>query len=180
MAVLVAYLTHPLGPKNGDEVIARQDNIASAVSWFRFLVETTRWVINCPWFSYIVAADEEIHRPRALMDQMFLLDRSDMLVQTGGYISPHMEIEEKRARWRGIPVVNLTPFGRHPPMDISSDQASAIIAACAAQALAQARVTWMPPLLPQEIRELEANRKTLIEAGASMLVLTKILASIGR
>ena len=109
---LVAYLSHPIGPLGPFEaLVERGDNLENAGRWLRFLIEHSRWAIMCPWLAYTTAIGSSLYGPRALMDQLSLLERCDVLVQVGGWESPHMQIEGNQARRLGIPVINLTQFG---------------------------------------------------------------------
>ncbi len=118
---VVAYLTHPIGEADVGYGQQRGDNLANAMEWLRFLVETTQWVICCPWFVYLTAVSEAFHRSRTLRDQIILMDRCDLIVLTGGILTPHMRIEidhaEKKISGPTIPVVDLLHLGRKPPFD---------------------------------------------------------------
>lgn len=105
----LAYVSHPIG--YGDEA---QRNMTNASAWIRFLVEHTRWALACPWFAYRVILPVEL-QGRALVDQVTILQRCDLLVICGGAVSPHMEHELTAARRRDIPVVDLTGYGVEPP-----------------------------------------------------------------
>ena len=111
---VVAYLTHPLGPKDMDPS-GRADNVANAIAWIRWIIQNTSWSVNACWLPHIIAIDDELHRPRALVDQMAQMVRCDALVLVGGMVSPHMRVEHEFAKSRGIPIVDLTGLGRHPP-----------------------------------------------------------------
>lgn len=113
---LVAYLTHPLGEADtGEDMIKRSENMANAISWLRFLVLGTKWAVSMPWFVYTVGLPESSTRPRAAADRILFLERSDLLVMTGGRMSPHMRIEYQCACAIPIPVPDLTDMGEAPP-----------------------------------------------------------------
>ena len=111
---VVAYLTHPLGPKDADQS-GRANNVANAVAWVRWIIESTTWAINASWLTHVIAIDDEIHRPRALVDQMAQLVRCDALILVGGWMSPHMRVEHQFAMKRRIPIVDLVSLGYSPP-----------------------------------------------------------------
>lgn len=115
--VTVAYLTHPIGEADANHGQARGTNLANAMDWLKFLVETTRWVICCPWFVYIAAVDGEFHRSRTLRDQILLLDRCDIVVLTGGIMTPHMVIETTHAQRKPLPIIDLLYLGQSPPWE---------------------------------------------------------------
>lgn len=163
---LIAYLSHPVGPGNGHGLVQKQDNIANASEWLRFLVESTRWAIVCPWFSYIAALGSELHRPRGLIDQLMILERCDLLVLCGGWLSPHMRLEHSRAIKHGIPILDLTDYGERPPDRGSSEyeRAGYILTSRANTAIASiARRVWLPPLTVLEIQALRLARNVLRE-----------------
>lgn len=114
----VAYLTHPIGERDAGFGADRGDNVAAASEWFRFLKDTTRWAICCPWFAYLAAVDSDFYRRSWITDQCEILSRCDVLVLVGGYVSPHMRIEADHARNRhagAIPVLDLIDLGRLAP-----------------------------------------------------------------
>lgn len=111
---VVAYLTHPLGPKDLDPTV-RADNVANAVDWVRWVMENTSWSVNACWLAHVIAIDDEIHQPRVLVDQMAQLIRCDALILVGGEVSPHMRVQHEFAKKRNIPIVDATMLGRHPP-----------------------------------------------------------------
>jgi hypothetical protein len=116
---LVAYLSHPIGPQDRYEAMEEHhDNLEHAHSWFKFLVAHTRWAILAPWLAYLAAVGQDLYGPRALTDQVTLLGRCDLLVQVGGWISPHMTIEQNHAKRMGIRVVNLADLGVTPIQDV--------------------------------------------------------------
>jgi hypothetical protein len=113
---VVGYLTHPLGEKvSAADNQTRNDNIANTLSWVRWFVDHTPWAICAHWLTHVMAIDDELHRPRALIDQTVLLHRSDVLIMVGGHTSPHMRLEYQYARHRKIPVLDATVLGRSPP-----------------------------------------------------------------
>lgn len=116
----VAYLTHPLGERDAGDGTEWPDNMANAMDWFKFLVQTTRWAICCPWYAYAVAVQDAYHRPRMLVDQVELVSRCDIFVMVGGRSSPHMRAElyaAQRSRSRTIPVLDLLHLGYRAPWE---------------------------------------------------------------
>lgn len=115
-----AYLDHPLGEKfNGGGFVRRHENIANALRWFEFWFSVTSreaWVLHCPWIVYVMAVDEEIHRPRVMAAQWAIADRCHVVLACGS-ISPHMAIGRDRALRRGQPWVDTTELGAYPPAD---------------------------------------------------------------
>lgn len=157
----VAYLSHPIGSsQGGDELVHHHDNLAHADAWKQFLIENTKWALLCPVY---VANIRVLHQPRALMGQITLLLRADIVVQVGGWISPHMEIERNHADRNQIPILNLTPYGYHPPTD--DRQVRAIMDALHKQMAkleqAMPRRVWLPPLEPADIDALRAAQIVL-------------------
>lgn len=115
--VHIACIDHPLGEKNGGEkMITRHSNIASTLRWCRFVFEATPWIVVCPWLSFVLFADDEIHRPKVMGQQAILLTRTtDIVVATGGWISPHMLMNRDRCARHRIPWIDTTELGRDPP-----------------------------------------------------------------
>src|SRR5262245_30980135 len=111
----VVYLSHPIGEGDGADAERRADNIANATEWVKFFIDNTRWIMLCPWFIYTITHGGAIHAPRRLIDQITALERCDLLVLVGGFISPHMKYEMQAAKRLGIPIVDLTTFGVSPP-----------------------------------------------------------------
>lgn len=126
MPATICYLSHPIGDGGTADDERRGDNIANAGEWVRFFIDTTRWVILCPWYVYAITHGEQIYAPRRLVDQLAALERCDLLLLTGGYMSPHMLYESNQAKRLGIPVVDLTSFGIAPP-SISDDNTQLIV-----------------------------------------------------
>lgn len=110
------YLTHPLGPRNGEDVYTRQNNIASAIRWVRFCVEALPWVVNAPWLTFLLAVVDEAHRPRSLIDQYEILFRCEVLTVCGGHISRHMKIDRDRHLRHDKPIMDLNWLGHHAPL----------------------------------------------------------------
>jgi len=157
----VAYLSHPLG--DIDTMGQRGDNIENAGRWLTFLVEHTRWAIMCPWLAYSTMLSRTIYGPRALTDQITLLERCDFLVQIGGWISPHMDIEQKHAMRNSMPIINLTEFGNRPAEhQVVRD---AIAKALRKQAdlvrVVKKKRVWMPPLEDVDVEALRAAQVAL-------------------
>lgn len=156
----VAYLSHPIGPSDRmTDLVAHQDNLAYASQWLRVLIAHTPWAIMCPWLAYINAVGNTLHGPRALTDQVMLLERCDFITQVGGWISPHMEIEANHARRRGMPIINLTDLGTRP---IQEDHIARqiLIRGKILDKLVKRRV-WMPPLDDGDVDALRAAQVAL-------------------
>lgn len=130
----VAFLTHPLGERDADWGMARGNNLANAMLWFRFVKDATRWAICFPAMPYIAAVDDVFHRPSMITDAVEIMERCDVLVVVGDHISPHMRIEIAHARGMKtpIPVLNLIDLGRSPPV-IKTDEVSSEIRRRAAE-----------------------------------------------
>lgn len=156
---IVAYLSHPIGAS--DDMIRRGDNIANAGAWLRLLVRETRWAIICPWLAYTTAIGDELHGPRALMDQVTILERSDIVVQVGGDVSRHMEIEHNHARRNNQPIIDLTAFGDYPH-DYDAIATSLRLQAINIAATDQRRV-WLPPLDATAIEMLHDAERALLD-----------------
>ncbi len=160
--MVVVYLAHPIGETNGTESVRRGDNIANAVAWVRFLADQTRWAISCPWYMFAIAIGEYAYAQRRLVDQLTILDRSDLLVLAGGYISPHMALEVRRATRHGIPVVDLTAMGISPPVD--DDATAELVMAKVKQAVAlRPRRVWLPLLTETELVALKGAMGALLD-----------------
>lgn len=157
---LIVYMSHPIGDGSTADLERRQDNIATAGEWIRFFVDTTRWVIVCPWYVYAITHGEEIHAPRRLVDQLAALERCDLLVLVGGIITAHMQLEINAAKRRGIPVVDLTTFGVGPP-SISEDLTQVLLARAKSSMMRTPRRVWMPMLTPADIQVLVGARHQL-------------------
>lgn len=111
---VVAYLTHPLGPRG--DIYRRGDNVSNAVNWVRWASEHIEWAISAPWLVHVMADnDDELHRPRALVDQLAQLVRCDVLVLVGGEAAPHSRVQYEFCKGRGMPIVDATVLGRQPP-----------------------------------------------------------------
>lgn len=158
---LVGYLSHPIGP--ADHYTAFQercDNIVNAGDWLRFLIQRTKWAIMCPWLAYTVAGGSELYGPRALTDQIMLLERCDMLIQVGGELSPHMTIERNHARRAGLRIIDLTDLGYRPS---NPDRIATILKTRTKQLelTTRRRRTWMPPLEDADVDALRAAQLKL-------------------
>lgn len=112
-----AYITHPLGEKhNGHH---RQNHLANALTWFRWIFDVTGWPTEAPWITYAMTVDEEILRPKVLAHVAILQSCANVIIACGGQISPHMEQDRLRAERRKIPWVDLSILGYEPPNDRS-------------------------------------------------------------
>jgi hypothetical protein len=161
MPTRVAYLSHPIGSID-DDPIEHGDNIADAGIWLGFLVAHTNWAVMCPWLAYIVAGSTRPRGPRALVDQIALLERCDLIVQVGGRMSGHMKFEHAHAERRGIPVVNLLDLGKRPALAGFTAREVRIRAMEANIPLP--RSSWSPELPPSEIDALRAAELVLARA----------------
>jgi hypothetical protein len=192
---LVVYMSHPIGDGGLADQEKRADNIANAGEWVRFFVDTTRWVILCPWYLYAITHGEEIYGPRRLVDQLSALERCDLLVLTGGVISPHMSYEVSQAKRYGIPVVDVTTFGVSPPRtsspsagtqpyrDAVDEETVQLILARVQRAMKRLpRRVWMPMLSEDDIARLQESRHALYvhmpdEHNKAVALLDRIIAA---
>lgn len=162
--MLAVYLSHPIGPSDGeDEKIARLDNIAHANEWMRFLVARTRgWAIICPVIGYAGALDMDTHAPKALTFQKEWLERSDLVVQVGGWMSPHMLTDRNWASRATIPVLDLMFWGQRPPWHIET--ASKILESQYALVASSVRrrAPWLPPLSEADVVALREAEEVLV------------------
>lgn len=110
----IAYLAHPVG--DGED---RVRNIENVSKWFLWLFHNTDYAINVPWDIYVRNLSEE-HRKRAMRDDLAILARCDVIILTGGRISPGMAMELLSAQLRGMEVVDLTPAGYSPTTEAIS------------------------------------------------------------
>ena len=159
---LLAYASHPIGPSQAiDEKIERLNNIARANDWIRFLVKHTRFAFVAPALTYITALDVDMHTPRSMADCRLVLSRCDVLVQWGGWMSPHMVIDRNHAMNHGQPVVDFTTiYGVDPPW--SRKEAPAEIAVLVKMAMGtKPRTGWLPPLDPAEVAALREAEEAL-------------------
>jgi hypothetical protein len=117
----------------------------------------------CPWLAYTTALRQSVYGPRALADQITLLERCDMLVQVGGVVSPHMTIERNHAVRNEMPVIDLTRFGRGPS---TRETIRVAIASELRHQLDRARGmmrrrVWLPPLSPEDVTALRSAELAL-------------------
>lgn len=157
----VAYLSHPIG--DADDYALRGDNVANAGRWLNFLIDHTRWAVLCPWLAYSNAMPGTLYGPRALTDQIMLLERCDFLVQVGGSISPHMEIERNHAVRHEIPIVNLTQYGDQPSTRqvVRDTIAKALREQAETVRMMMRRRVWLPPLAVEDIAALRSAEVAL-------------------
>jgi len=163
MSIQLVYLSHPIGPaKHIEELVKRHDNIAVASAWLRYLIKKTRWAIVSPVLSFCAALDaHDSHSPRALTDQVHVLERCDLMVQVGGILSPHMVIERNHAARKAIPVVDLLFFGVWPPNEDDETAAGIIERHTLDVSLARPRAIWLPPLGQDDIDKLRRAQLSL-------------------
>jgi len=179
----VVYLSHPVGPSQYvDELMKRHDNLAVASSWLRYLVKKTRWAIVSPVIAFSASLDShDSHSPRALTDQVMILERCDLVVQVGGLMSPHMVIERNHANRHGIPVVDLLIFGTYPPNDDDETAAEILERHVLDVALAKPRVPWLPPLVQEDVEKLRQAQVILANdplGEDSVLLLQRIIGAL--
>ncbi len=110
-------MTHPLGDKFDLDPGERGNNVANAARWVKWLVENTPWSVNAAWMTNVMAVDEELLRPRILIDQLIQMIRCDALVLVGGAVSPHMRVKNAMASRRGLPVIDATELGYLVPVE---------------------------------------------------------------
>lgn len=157
----VAYLSHPIGPSWGaDEMAVHRDNLEHANQWLRFLIAHTPWAIICPWLAYLNAiGSAALYGPRALTDQIMILERADLIVQVGGWQSPHMQIEANHGRRRGMPLVDLTDLGLRPIQE--EHIARQLNLRIAVLEKVERRRVWLPPFDELDIAALRAAQIAL-------------------
>lgn len=160
MTTYVAYLSHPIGPTGTFfETVTHRDNITHAHAWIKRLVDHTRWAVVAPWLAYLPAVGNNLYGHRMLHDQTLLLERCDVLVQVGDWISPHMEIEMNHALRRNMPIIDLTDFGDRPKSEAAVAQA--IKARDAELARLPFQGAWMTMLDATDIATLKAAQTAL-------------------
>lgn len=118
---VVAFLIHALGERDANHGMARGDNIQSAHMWFRLLKESTRWAICYPTTAYLASVDELAFMPGMLVDHREMMLRCDVLVATGGVMSPHMRFIWDAAKRSGKPLLDLLDLGAMPPLDLRDE-----------------------------------------------------------
>ena len=173
---IVAYLAHPVGPGSTiAELEARRNNIANALAWMHYLVDTTPWAISVPWLPYVQVLDEGTYRDRGIADDLAGLERCDLCVLTGGRISAGMAAERDAAAAAGLVIIDLTSLGYRPPA--RDDLQSAAVIALRAKLANQSRPrrTWFPPLGLDEVGELKGNRAVLRSHEVDFGVLSAII-----
>lgn len=180
----VAYLSHPIGPPNADDKpLARHDNLNHAALWLRLLIKHTTWAIMCPWIAYLNAMEgTDLYGPRALTDQITLLERCDIIVQVGGWVSPHMQIEANHARRRDMPILDLTDLGTRP-VQVDRIARQLRLRSSALEKTKRRRV-WMPPLDALDIEALRAAQIALqadpFSADAKAIIQRIVIAATRR
>jgi hypothetical protein len=159
----VAYLSHPIGPSDAVGDIAtrpRQETFSYAGQWLRFLVNHTPWAIMCPWLAYLNSMGAaDLYGPRALTNQIMMLERCDIVVQAGGWVSPHMQIEANHAKRRDMAILDLTDLGTRPIQD--DHIARQLRLRVAVLEKIEKRRVWMPPLDELDIVALRAAQVAL-------------------
>lgn len=122
--VVHAYIDHPLGERHGRWFIDRQNNVALAMEFAAFWWSVTRrdhWVIKIPFVTNLMIADllvrpvdEDSIRKEHLAAQWAEMDRSDVVLACGSFVSPHMKegrdrCERRRQAW--CDCTSLAPGG---------------------------------------------------------------------
>lgn len=160
MNPIVAYMDHPIGETNGYDMIQRADNMANAVAWFKFLNDATQWTIHSPWYLDTIAIGGDDYGPRRVVSRIALLERSDVYIVTGGYLSPHMNDAIRKAKRAGVPILDLTAMGVTPP-DLTEDLAQTIIMQARRAIGLRPRRVWVPLLTPLDLQNLQRARHEL-------------------
>lgn len=106
----LAYLAHPVG--NGPNRVV---NLLNTNKWFLWLYTNTDFALVVPWKIYVDNLSED-HLTRAMRDDLAVLGRCDVLILTGGRISPGMQTELSTARLQGLRIVDLTSCGYDPDL----------------------------------------------------------------
>jgi hypothetical protein len=157
---LVAYLSHPIGDVN--DVYIGEENLVNIGKWFNFLVDNTRWAFMCPWLIYTTTSSQDVCGPRALMNQITLLERCDLLVQVGGQPSPRMMIERNHAVRNELPIIDLTHFGHFPgTREAVRKSIAKDLRAQFDQARKMRHRVWLPLLTPEDVTALRSAALTL-------------------
>jgi hypothetical protein len=175
-----AYISHPLGEDSRNGTM--RDNIAHMGDWIRYFISITDYVLMAPWYVYAITLTELIHAPRRLVDSMAAIERCDVVIQCGGYLSPHMaNYEAKAAKRVGTPIADLTSLGVLPP-DPSDDNAVLVINRIERAIVARPRRVWMPLLTADDIDQLKKARHALHahlpgEHDAGVALLDRILTA---
>lgn len=117
---LIAFIDHPLG--EADDHQMHTQNMENAGKWARWVFLQTPFVVLIPWWPMAVFITESAYQPRVLGDQLLIIRKViNVLVQCGGFVSPHMRQHEEHARRFGVSVAALTqyavpgPYGPLPP-----------------------------------------------------------------
>lgn len=178
--MLVAYIAHPMGDEHS--LSERGDQTANALAWFKFFINVTQWALTAPVQLYSMALSEMLYNSRRLVDQLHILERCDILILCGGYISTEMHEEIDRAQRMGIPVLDLTMEGIKPPL--STDESSALRITLRAKrvVVSRPRRVWLPLLTIHDIESLRDARHSLYahmpnEHPAAVRLLDRIIAS---
>lgn len=110
---LVGYIDHPLGER--DDLVKYHQNMENAGIWSRWVfAQTSQIIVLIPWWPMLVVLPENEHQTRLLTDQEFIIRKlSNILIQCGGFVSPHMMDHERIARRHNVVVAQLTQFAVH-------------------------------------------------------------------
>lgn len=106
---MLCYLAHPVGHDPEE----RKKNLENTRKWFLWLIEHTDLSFSVPWYIYVDNLDET-HRKRAMRDDLINLGRCDMIILTGGRLSPGMKTELGLAQMSGLKILDLTSVGYEP------------------------------------------------------------------
>jgi len=157
-------MSHPIGPaKDANEYIARQNNIANANEWMRFLVTHTPWAIVCPSLTFLTSLEKDIDGlagARQMRDQFSILGRCDFLVEVG-WLSPHMGDLRRIADRNHQPHIDLTFMGKSPPWALER-AADVIMEHARMTSSIMPRSPWMPPLASEDILALRSAEELLV------------------
>jgi hypothetical protein len=172
---VVVYLDHPLGDAG---TLEYHDNIANSGKWLDFLVSCTPWVVIAPWAFYAQHLHGHAMEVRRGVDTLHMIDRCDMVVLCGGRLAPHSRLVTKRARGRGVPLLDLGPMGFEPP-EVSEASRASLLAKARRTLAGRARRIWMPLLEQADIKAFVQARDALDAADgdheSAILMINRIL-----
>jgi hypothetical protein len=114
---------------------------------------------------------------RRTVDTQAIQSRCDMLVLTGGVVSPHMREHVRKARQLGQPIVDLTPFGVRPPSP-NEDDAIRIQQIVKRAVVTRPRRVWMPLLTQDDFKVLQSARHALYSTPGGYDVEVELLDRI--
>jgi hypothetical protein len=107
---LISYIAHPVG--DGDD---RSKNLDNVSKWFLAIFHAADYLaLNVPWKIYVDNLSE-VHRERAMRDDLAILCTCRILILVGGKISHGMGLERLTAVSHGLRVLDLTDLGYEAP-----------------------------------------------------------------